>query len=91
MRKRIAKLRTCASCEWIFEGGVECPKCQFGSYGAHSVYGKDAYKFKKTQHPWMEKKMTTYSCQLYSEIMDSQEDKDPMMEWFNTGKLKAVS
>lgn len=36
----IAKLRVCASCEWIFNNGVGCPKCQFGSYGAHYVYGK---------------------------------------------------
>lgn len=42
-----AKLRVCASCEWIFNTGIGCPKCLFGSYGAYSVYGNNAYRYAK--------------------------------------------
>lgn len=62
--KKPAKLRVCASCEWIFDTGIECPQCQFGSYGAHYVYGKQAYQFKKTQKPWITRKIETYEFKL---------------------------
>jgi len=51
---KTAKLRTCASCEWIFkmkDNDPTCPKCQFGSYGARYVYGNIAYRYAKTQEP----------------------------------------
>lgn len=63
-----AKLRVCASCEWIFNTGVECPKCQFGSYGAHSVYGNNAYRYAKIQKPWFDRKMADYAFKLIQEI-----------------------
>lgn len=51
-------LRVCASCEWIFKtGGVECPACGFGSYGARWVYGDKCYTYAKTQEPWKNKRM----------------------------------
>jgi hypothetical protein len=54
-----AKLRVCASCEWVFKLGdsqdCDCPKCGFGSYGARYVYGDKAYTYKKTQKPWKDK------------------------------------
>jgi len=61
-------LRTCASCEWIFlvkhpEDG-ECPKCGFGHYGAHYVYGNKAYDYAKTQEPWKNKKLAQYAAEL---------------------------
>ena len=63
--QKFSKLRVCASCEWIFDiseanenGG--CPKCGFGHYGARYVYGDKAYKYKKTQEPWIERKMSKY-------------------------------
>lgn len=68
----VAKLRVCASCEWIFNTGVECPKCQFGSYGAHCVYGNNAYRYAKTQKPWYERKMGDYSIKLLQEIENVQ-------------------
>ena len=68
----IAKLRVCASCEWIFDSGVECPKCQFGSYGARYVYGNKAYRYTRTQAPWMEKKMSDYAVKLLREIEENQ-------------------
>lgn len=72
-----AKLRVCASCEWIFEydpqGGLygdgDCPKCGFAHYGARYVYGDTAYKYKYTQRPWLDKKVKTYTSKLYDEIV----------------------
>lgn len=63
-----AKLRVCASCEWIFSDGVGCPKCQFGSYGARYVYGNKAYRYAISQKPWLDKKMSDYAFKLYQEI-----------------------
>lgn len=63
-----AALRVCASCEWIFTGDVECPKCGFGSYGARFVYGDKAYRFKRTQEPWKNQKMASYALKLSAEI-----------------------
>ncbi|EDK7779783.1 hypothetical protein CKS97_19955 [Salmonella enterica subsp. enterica serovar Java] len=71
----IAKLRVCASCEWIFNNGVGCPKCQFGSYGAHSVYGKKAYHYAKTQKPWFDRKIGDYSFKLLQEIKESENNE----------------
>jgi hypothetical protein len=67
-------LRCCASCEWIYEGNVDCPKCGFGSYSAHYVYGKKAYKFKVTQEPWLEKKVEAYRSKLWSEHIKELKD-----------------
>lgn len=66
--KKIAKLRACASCEWIFSDGVECPKCQFGSYGAYRLYGNRAYRYAKTQQPWLDKKVERFILDLRREI-----------------------
>ena len=68
----VARLRVCASCEWVFAvkpteddpEGVGCPKCQFGSYGAHYVYGRAAYRLAKTQKRWVDKKLDAYASQL---------------------------
>lgn len=71
---KIADLRTCASCEWIFSAsannkdGRACPKCGFGSYGAHYCYHSKAYRYAKTQKPWFDKKMSTYAFKLHAEI-----------------------
>jgi hypothetical protein len=70
--KKPAKLRVCASCEWIFDKGIECPKCGFGSYGAYYVYGNKAYTYKKTQHPWLEKKLFNYKQKLLNEIKKNE-------------------
>lgn len=67
--RKLAKLRVCACCEWVFIGGVECPKCQFGSYGAHRVYGHRAYTYLKTQQPWRDKKLARYASELDKEIL----------------------
>jgi hypothetical protein len=74
--KRQAKLRVCASCEWIFiidenteENG--CPKCGFGHYGARFAYGNIAYRYQTTQKPWFDKKITEYTFKLMKEIRDS--------------------
>ncbi|WP_059953986.1 hypothetical protein [Burkholderia ubonensis] len=69
-----ARLRTCASCEWIFTidnqhpemGG--CPKCGFGHYGARYVYGSKAYQYARSQKPWFDKRMSAYENQLLAEI-----------------------
>jgi hypothetical protein len=76
MKRKEAKLRVCASCEWIFltdenteENG--CPKCGFGHYGARFVYGNRAYQYKRTQQQWFNKKMIEYGFKLLKEIEDT--------------------
>jgi hypothetical protein len=77
MKQKDAKLRVCASCEWIFKNSndteKDCPKCGFGHYGARFVYGVNAYLYAKTQKPWFDKKMTDYSIKLRQEIDESKE------------------
>lgn len=68
-----AKLRVCASCEWIFLEGPECPKCKFGSYGAKQVYGNKAYYYFKTQNPWKNKKLFFFADELDKEIQATNE------------------
>lgn len=63
-----AKLRCCASCEWIYSNHNSYPKCRFGSYGAHYVYGRRAYRFNHTQEPWMKRKIDVYTIALRDEI-----------------------
>jgi predicted RNA-binding Zn-ribbon protein involved in translation (DUF1610 family) len=66
-----AKLRTCASCEWLFKESVSClscPKCGFAHYGARFVYGDKCYKYSKTQQPWLDKKIVQYIKQLRDEV-----------------------
>ena len=71
-----ANLRTCMSCEWIFQGNdAICPKCTWPSYGAHFVYGDRAYKYAKTQEPWKNKKMTSYLFELNAEINNNEKEK----------------
>lgn len=78
--KRLANLRVCASCEWIFRlpSPEGCPKCLFGSYGARYVYGRKAYHYAKTQEPWFRKKMGTYAEGLHREIVESQPQAKPL-------------
>ena len=71
MRKHAA-LRVCASCEWIFKEGVECPQCHFGSYGAYFVYGRNAYRYAISQKPWYESRMAQYSIELLKIIGDTE-------------------
>lgn len=73
--RKIANLRVCASCEWIFKGNTDCPQCEFGSYGARYVYGDKCYQYAKTQKPWMDKKIANYSSELFNVILDSQPKK----------------
>ena len=65
---KLAVLRVCASCEWIFRNHDSCPKCGFVHYGARYVYGDKAYKYERTQEPWKKKKLLRYEDQLDNEI-----------------------
>lgn len=68
-----AFLRVCASCEWIFKGNHwSCPKCKFGSYGAHYVYGSKCYNYAKNQKPWIERQLSNLATKLIHEV---QRDK----------------
>jgi hypothetical protein len=79
--KKIAKLRVCASCEWIFDikdehpeyGG--CPKCEFVHYGARYVYGNKCYKYKETQEPWIDRKLDSYRRKLITHVEKTNENK----------------
>lgn len=78
MRKNTSVLRVCANCEWMYklENKSEikdCPKCNFGSYSAHYVFGKKAYRLFVTQRPWMDKKLAIFSEKLYVEISKSKD------------------
>ena len=80
MRTKLkAKLRVCASCEWIFNyddlTANSCPKCQFAHYSARYVYGKKAYRFAVTQEPWMNKKLSEYDYKLRKEVQDTNKIK----------------
>ena len=72
-----AKLRVCASCEWIFNitsaKQGSCPKCRFTHYGARYVYGSRCYEYAKTQQPWVDKLVATYKGKLLDEILASHE------------------
>jgi ribosomal protein L32 len=68
MKKQRANLRTCASCEWVHRGHEGCPKCGFATYGARWVYGSRCYKYAKTQKPWMDRKLSSYTSELLAEI-----------------------
>jgi hypothetical protein len=72
-----ANLRTCASCEWIHTGFGGCPKCGFGTYGARYVYGNAAYRYKRTQEPWLKKKMQSYGLKLLAEIDENLDLRKP--------------
>lgn len=68
-----AKLRVCASCEWIFKGHKSCPKCGFAHYGARFVYGNKCYRYEETQQPWLDKKVAIYKMKLLDGITVSQQ------------------
>ena len=67
-----AKLRVCASCEWIFKKHASCPKCGFAHYGAFYVYGNICYKYAVTQQPWMDKKVAAYIFTLREDIKQKE-------------------
>lgn len=66
--QRTARLRVCASCEWIYNGHGMCPKCGFASYSARSVYGITCYRYRTTQEPWYNRMMAAYSVALRKQI-----------------------
>jgi len=73
-----AKLRVCASCEWIFKGTEGCPQCGFVSYGARHVYGNRAYRYAQTQKPWKNNQMIMYEMKLNNIIRETQPVKNPL-------------
>jgi len=82
-RQQKAKLRICASCEWVFrwqEKKCDCPKCGFATYGARWVCGDRAYKYERTQQPWMEKKMDAYRFALMQEIEASKAERGSLSD-----------
>ena len=71
-----AKLRVCASCEWIFLKSEDtpvsgCPKCGFGHYGARFVYGDKCYRYAISQEPWLRRKVADYKGTLLTEIRET--------------------
>ena len=75
-----ANLRTCASCEWIYNQSdynpdCGCPQCGFGSYGARFVYGDKAYKYAVNQKPWLDKKLSRYESELLGVIAENKPSK----------------
>jgi hypothetical protein len=70
MKQKDAKLRVCASCEWVFklDNGNGCPKCGFAHYGARYVYGDKAYRYAVTQKAWFDKKLWQFANDLREEI-----------------------
>lgn len=70
--KKLTAWRVCASCEWVFKtlNNPSCPLCGFGSYSAHYVYGKKAYRYAKTQKPWKDKKLSAFEAKLDRKIQE---------------------
>lgn len=71
MTQLTAPLRVCASCEWVFKGGTECPKCRWVSYGARFVFGPKCYRYAVSQEPWKQRKLFERSMELEDEIRRS--------------------
>ncbi len=62
-------LQVCMHCDWIYKGELsDCPKCSWPAYRAKSVFGNKAYKYAKTQQPWMEKQINKFGHMLEKEI-----------------------
>lgn len=59
-----AKLRCCASCEWVYKGPGDCPQCGFASYGARYVFGDKAYRYQYTQEPWKRRALIQRESEL---------------------------
>lgn len=72
-----AKLRICASCEWIFRSYDACPKCGFGHYGARAVVGDKCYAYETTQEPWINKQVKAYRLKLMLEIEKGTQQLEP--------------
>ncbi len=55
------KLRVCNACKFIFtmkeDGVLTCPLCGGRSSGAFSTYRIKAYIYKRTQEPYLKKKL----------------------------------
>mgnify|MGYP006935327170 CR=1 FL=1 len=87
--KMKAKLRVCASCEWIFmDNGGMCPKCNFVSYGAHYVYGNSCYRYKKTQKYWLERKLFKYETELMKEVDENNKQMEKPKKITSFGGFK---
>lgn len=89
-RQRVAVLRVCASCKWVYKAtgsDTACPKCGSASYGARQIYGHRAYTYAKTQKPWKDEKMFVYELGLDVEIQAAQ-PKPPSRIRFNFEKRK---
>jgi len=77
MKQKDANLRVCASCELVFlrTDSPACPKCGFAHYGARFVYVDKAYRYAKTQEPWIKRKMDKYYLELVSELPKASNNK----------------
>lgn len=71
-----AVLRVCMSCEWIYKSDGSCPLCDWPSYGAHSVYGNQAYEYHKNQTQWKQKKLDQYESELNRFIKENNDYKE---------------
>jgi hypothetical protein len=84
MTRKLAKLRVCASCKWIFSNKHidGCPKCSFAHYGAHYVYGNKAYYYQYSQKPWKDKKLIEYGYTLQKIIDENNRLNKPRINKF---------
>ena len=57
-----------------------CPKCGFAHYGARFVYGDAAYRYAKSQKPWLERRIAEYSYKLRKEIDDQPQKNKKIPE-----------
>jgi hypothetical protein len=80
--KKPADLRVCgnASCMWIFKrskngGKADCPKCDFGSYGAAWAFGRRVYHMHKTQELYFKAKTDNFAIRLRSEIEEEMRNE----------------
>lgn len=65
-----ALVHTCPSCKLVFRVGEKeispvCPGCgEEHTYSARSVFGKQAYRYEKTQQPWKTEQIRVFSRDL---------------------------
>lgn len=90
-----AALRVCASCEWIFSGERHaetggCPKCGWAHYGAHFVFGRNAYRHAVSQKPWLRNRMAKRAEELHREIAATNEFPRSSPETVKMSELPGV-
>lgn len=93
--QKVADLRCCASCQFVysdkeFYNPQGCPICNFATYGAHYVFGRKAYIYKKTQKPFLDRLVDYQTGKALAEgialiAQANQKRRDKFLDSLNIG------